>query len=463
MVERDNEPQTLKEFPTVEVSASGEVEPYREDELMEVTEVSSLGLLPDRSVGNYRLVELLGEGSYAEVWLAVEEREHGFAKRVALKLMKAGPTASQEELKAMRAEARLCAMLHHPRLVDVYAAGDVEGLTFIAMEFVDGKTLHQFLFELRSRGLRLPLSVLLDIAIQICEGLDYAHNATDHDGRRLELVHRDLKPGNIMLSLQGQVKVADFGLAKTSTSETDTREGMLRGTPGFVAPEIWKGSREFLPSVDLFALGVMLFEMATGKTLFTGNIHAVIFQVVSGDIEEDLQQLRLHRPELAGVLRGLLQRDPANRTPSAWKALEELKELRRRVSSPGGLKLFMDLFFVAPKELGAAVRTRTLPPTDDPDWNALFGGTSRVTRTKVPSPGGPLDGIPPTRTMAAPAQPPSDALKPSPSQTSTLFRFRVPLVAGALAGILLTLFILWPSLQSGGDEQAVPASTSPEA
>jgi len=360
---------------------------------------STLGLAEGNQVGNYRLQRPLGQGSFAEVWLAVEEREHGFAKRVALKLMKAGAKATADELDAMRAEARLCAMLHHPRLVDVYAAGDVGDITFIAMEYVEGMTLFELQQRLAARGQRLPISVVVDIAIQICEGLDYAHNAKDHDGNPLHLVHRDLKPGNIMVSRGGEVKVADFGLAKTSTSKQSTKEGLLRGTPGFVAPEVWRGTRDFRPRVDLFALGAMVYELATGTPLFTGDIHSVIFRVVSGDVEEDMQHLRLHRPVLAPVLRGLLERDPEQRMQHAWEPLEALRAVRRKIDDAGGLKLFLSLFLPDDSSAEESGRLHVLPSTVDPDWQAVLGSVSLLSSTALQ----PLDSAPPevptTRSM----------------------------------------------------------------
>lgn len=360
---------------------------------------SILGLEEGQCVGNYRLERVIGQGSFAEVWLAVEEREHGFAKRVALKLMKAGARATAAELEAMRAEARLCGMLHHPRLVDVYAAGDVDGITYIAMEYVEGMTLYELHHQVRAAGLRFPLAVVLDIGIQLCEGLDYAHNAKDHEGEPLHLVHRDLKPGNIMVSRDGQVKIADFGLAKTTTSERSTKEGLLRGTPGFVAPEVWRGTREFRPPVDLFALGAILFEIAVGSPLFAGEIHAVIFRVVSGDIEEDMQQLRLHRPALAPVLKGLLERDREQRTQHAWEALEPLKALRRKADDPGGLKLFLSLFLAREEEGDGPGRLQVMPRTQDPDWHAVLGSVSLLSSGElIPLSSAPPE-VPPTRSM----------------------------------------------------------------
>ena len=213
-----------------------------------VTERAESSFRKDQVFDRYRLLRRLGSGAFAEVWLALEDGSHGFRKEVALKLLRR-ERADEETLAALLDEARVCGMLHHPHLVDVYGVGISQGVAYIAMEYIRGATLGALLSKLKARDLILPLSVLLDIGIQTCRGLDYAHTATDHNGKPLSLVHRDLKPGNLMLARGSGVKVADFGLAKASTTTQSTEVGILRGTPGYIAPEIWGGSPNIGPPV----------------------------------------------------------------------------------------------------------------------------------------------------------------------------------------------------------------------
>jgi len=339
-----------------------------------VTERNQSLFAPDQSISRYRLIRQLGAGSFAEVWLALEDGSHGFRKEVALKILKR-ERADEETVVALQDEARVCGLLHHPHLVDVYGVGSSDGVAFIAMEYIRGTTLALLLHRLRKANLKLPLAVTLDIGIQVCQGLDYAHTATDHDGNALHLVHRDLKPANLMLSQGSGVKIADFGLAKASTTSQSTEVGTLRGTPGYIAPEIWAGSRDFGPQVDMFAVGAILWEMAVGASLFKGTLPEVIGAAMHGDIEEEIQRLKLHQPELQSVVRRLLQRDPEQRTRTAWDAQTKLEELRRGCDSPGGLDLFLSLFKNASGELTsekARRATDSLKASTDPRWRQLL-------------------------------------------------------------------------------------------
>jgi len=322
----------------------------------------------------YVLQSRLGSGAFAEVWRAVETGSLGFAKQVALKILKPG-RMDRETRDALIHEARVCGMLHHPHLVDVYGVGEAEGTAYIAMEYVDGITLAVLRSRLAAVGMRLPTSVLLDLGIQLCEGLDYAHTATDHEGKPLHLVHRDLKPGNIMLSWTSGVKIADFGLAKATTSDQTTQAGILRGTPGYIAPEIWTGSRDFQPSVDLFAVGVIFWELAVGGTLFTGPLHPLINTVLNRPVEEEIARLKLYMPSLAPVVSGCLQRDPASRIPSAWAIVEKLQGLRHALRAPGGLELFLSLVRTVADPDGAPETSNRIPAvttTTDPEWLSVL-------------------------------------------------------------------------------------------
>ncbi len=358
----------------------------------------------------YRLVRRLGSGAFAEVWLAVEDGSHGFRKEVALKLLKRDKS-DEETLAALLDEARVCGMLQHPHLVDVYGVGISSDIAYIAMEYIRGTTLGALLSKLKAKGLHLPLSVILDIGIQVCQGLDYAHTATDHNDEPLKLVHRDLKPGNLMLSKRSGVKIADFGLAKASTTSQSTEVGILRGTPGYIAPEVWGGSRDFGPHIDLFAVGAILWEMAVGSPLFHGSLPEVIGAAMHGSVGEDIQRLRLHQPMLGPVLEALLQRDPEKRTKSAWEVQVALQELREKNPAPGGLSFFLSLVhedFKRSDIPGSRSSAAALGETKDPQWLKLLDShgsllvkldsTGLERKKAVPA----MDNPGPTRSMSLP-------------------------------------------------------------
>ena len=321
-------------------------------------------------LATYRLERRLGEGAFAEVWLATEEGSFGFRKQVALKVLKE-EQATDEHFKSLVNEARVCGYLHHPHLVDVYGVAEAGELRFIAMEFVDGVPMDRLLSACNEAGLALPPSVILDIGIQIAQALDHAHRATDDARKPLNLVHRDLKPANVLLASRGGAKVTDFGIAKASTAVTETATGMLKGTPCYVAPEVWKGTREFLPRVDLFALGAMLWEMAVGHRLMNGEgIPALVGQALHGDVEAETAELEAVFAELAPTVRRLIEREPEQRMQSAREVEAALKDVRRRVPAPGELELFLDLFHAA---MGAPLAEHlAMPETDHPSWTQLI-------------------------------------------------------------------------------------------
>ena len=334
--------------------------------------MEGLDLNPGTRIDRYRLERRLGEGSFAEVWLAIEEGQRGFSKRVALKILRPEAAKDEEVLALLAQEARLCAMLHHPGLVGVYGVGSAAGTTFVAMEYVDGPTLNHLDRELREVGYVMPSSAILDVGIGMLEALDHAHTATDHQGEPLDLVHRDMKPGNVMITGQGAVKITDFGLAKAATSTVETQDGMLRGTPLYVAPEIWEGSRDFRPTVDLFAVGAILWELAVGeKMLAAPDLVGIIGMAINGTADGDVQRLRMSRPELGPPLHGLLERDPARRIGTAWEARNALMEARERLDPPGGLDLLMAL---RRGVQGGALeeRAREIVPTGDRNWLRLI-------------------------------------------------------------------------------------------
>ena len=340
-------------------------------------------------LGRYELVRVLGQGAFAEVWLAMEDGEHGFRKRVALKILKRDVT-DDETYEALLHEARVCGHLHHGNIVDVYGVGQEAGTTFIAMEFIDGIPLDVIIKRARKQDLRLPLSVIVDLGMQVSAALDHAHNAKDHVGEPLRLVHRDLKPSNIIISVDGVAKVTDFGLAKTTTSTQETESGMLRGTPSYVAPEVWLGTREFSPAVDLFALGAILWEMAAGEMLFTGELPAIIGAAINGSVDSDLQRLRLHHPELTEVVSGLLRRKPEERTQAARDVKDSLAIVAALHPGPGGLSLFMRLAeALLDPEITLDNATARTASTGDRDWRRfaarVSGENIDLTVTELPS------------------------------------------------------------------------------
>ncbi len=304
--------------------------------------LNDLELYSGKRFGRYRLRRVLGEGASAQVWLAVEEAGDGSRRLMALKIFRPD-TTDPMALQGVYNEAKVCSQLQHRSIVSVMGVEEIQGVLFIAMEYIDGITLEQLLRRAREAGLTLPASVVLDIGIQMAEALAYAHTAVGPDGEPLELVHRDLKPANVMIGPKGEVKVTDFGIAKARTTVGTTQVGLLRGTPSYVAPEVWAGTRDFQPALDLFALGAIIWEMAVGRTLLKGELAHVIGRAMHGDAASDVAELPDRLGPLRPVLQSLLEREPEDRIPSAAEASARLQRAFEEMRAVGGLRLFLEM------------------------------------------------------------------------------------------------------------------------
>jgi len=281
--------------------------------------------------GPYTLERSLGRGAAAEVWQVVEAGALGFQKRQALKLLRPPPGEMESQKKALINEARVCGRLKHPGVVDVYRVGEESGELFIAMEFVDGPDLNTLLVALRRRSIQLPVRASIEAAIDLAEALHYAHEIQDDDGELLNVVHRDLKPSNVLVDRRGVLKISDWGLVKSTLNIESTTRGIVKGTPGYIAPEVWGGTRDFKPAADLFAVGAMLYEFIVGERLFQGrNLARIAEQVARRKPEDEAARVGERCPPLVPVMTRLLQRAPVNRYQTGFDLIEELRPVQEQ-------------------------------------------------------------------------------------------------------------------------------------
>ena len=235
------------------------------------------------SLGKYRLLAELGHGGMAEVFLAVVRGPAGFNKLVVLKQIRPQLAEDPELLDMFLDEARLAARLNHPNVVQTNEVGQERGRYFIAMEYLEGQPLNRVLHRLQRSG-GLPLHLHLRAVSEVLAGLHHAHEIADYDGTPLGVVHRDITPHNIFITYDGQVKIVDFGIAKALSSSSETRTGVLKGKVAYMAPEQARGE-PVDRRADLFSVGIMLWEAATGKRLWKGVPDLTLLQrLVSGDI-----------------------------------------------------------------------------------------------------------------------------------------------------------------------------------
>ena len=221
--------------------------------------------MPSR-FGAYTIHEPLGAGGMASVHLADWRPIEGTPRRVALKRLFPHIAQNPDLVAMFIDEARLARYLKHPNIAQVFEFGRISGTYFIAFEFVQGPTLTQLAKQIEKHVGYMPIPIVLEIGIQICDALHHAHNLCDEHGLPLGIVHRDVSPQNLIVSTAGFVKLIDFGLAKAKQSSVESQSGVIKGKLHYVAPEYLEGKLDV--RCDLWALGVVLHELLTGKHLF---------------------------------------------------------------------------------------------------------------------------------------------------------------------------------------------------
>ena len=273
------------------------------------------------TLSHYRITAAIGAGGMGEVYRATDTK---LGRDVALKVLPAEMARDPERLARFQREARAVAALNHPHIVTLYSVEEAEGVHFLTMELIEGQSL-----EHRIRAGGLALDQIIEIASALAQALAAAHEKG--------IVHRDLKPANVMVTDDGRVKVLDFGLAKdvrvdkssdaTLTSAAQTAVGVVMGTLPYMSPEQIAG-RAIDHRTDIFSLGVVLYEMTSGRRPFEGESSAELASAILRDTPRALNELRLDVPEeLSRVIRRCLEKNPADRFSSA----REIRDGLRRV------------------------------------------------------------------------------------------------------------------------------------
>ena len=266
--------------------------------------------------GRYRIERKLGAGGMADVYLA-EDQELG--RRVAIKILNSRHGNDDQFIERFRREAKNAAALNHPNIVSIYDRGEAEDTYYIAMEFLDGRTLKELIV---GRG-AAPVNVAIEYARQILSALRFAH--------RHGIVHRDIKPHNVLVDGEGRVKVTDFGIARAGTSQM-TEAGSIVGTAQYLSPEQAKGG-EVDPRSDLYSLGIVLYELLTGKTPFDGETPVEIAMKHLSATPQPPSKLRPDiPPELDMVVLRALAKNPDDRYQSADEMEADLERVARGAS-----------------------------------------------------------------------------------------------------------------------------------
>jgi len=377
-------------------------------------------LPPGSKLGRYEITAVIGQGAMGVVYLAHDPE---IDRPVALKTIRPealrGESAAEVEQRFLK-EAKLAGRLQHPNVVTVYDVGRDRGDFFIAMEYVEGHPLTRYLVGADA----LPLNAKIGIVRQTAEALDHAHERG--------VVHRDIKPGNILIAKDGRVKVTDFGIARfTSATTSDlTRTGHMIGSPAYMSPEQIRGEKLDGRS-DLFSLGVVLYELLTGTRPFPGeSITTLVYQILHTE-PRDPREIKADLPVASReVIAVMLAKQPEKRPENAQAFLRELKRIEK---------------FQRESEMtrrAVAVAATPAPRTDAP---------APPPRADVPTPASALPPPPP----AAPT-----VVASSPSRG---WRAIAIVAIAVLAAVLFAVYALWKAPVPSGPEAAVAPTAAPAA
>lgn len=290
---------------------------------------------PGARVGRYRLLAPLACGGMAQVWAAKPEGS-GFARTIALKLIRHDYAADEEYARMFIDEATIAASVHHPNVCETYELGREEGMLFMAIEWVAGDSLAGLLH--RDMGLE-PIAEPLAarIVADACAGLHAAHEVVGPDGVALGVIHRDVSPPNILLSLHGQVKVSDFGIAKARYQiHSQTRTGEIKGKFAYIAPE-QIGGKGIDRRVDIFALGCILYVATLGLRPF-GSGPKAMAKILSGEYKRPRMLVEGYPEELERIIERCLRRAPSERYETAEEMRLDLERWLLKCDTPVGTK-----------------------------------------------------------------------------------------------------------------------------
>jgi serine/threonine protein kinase len=367
-----------------------------------------------REFGRYALLERLGSGGMADVFLALSSGPFDAKKLVVLKC----PRAFDHEYAGMfMDEARLAMRLNHPNVVQTYDVGVHDGTFFLAMEYLEGQPLHRLLATMARENRYLSHGNLARIASDALAGLHYAHELCDYDGTPLQIVHRDVSPHNLFVTYDGHVKVVDFGIAKATLNVVSTAAGSVKGKLAYMAPEhAMSGIVD--RRADVFAMGIVLWEMIARRRLITGILSSErLNRLLTMDFPALSTEVPDTHPLLEVVVMRALQRDPRERYQTAGEMREALDSYIGACGQP-----------VRASEIGGAVSALFATPRED--MSARIRGYVRSTMAPAAAAAGadqqwegetarmPLLGSTPQAMPLASTRPPAPATGPAPAPTA---------------------------------------------
>jgi len=320
---------------------------------------AQVDLLVQATIGEYDILGELGQGGMATVYLA---HDIALNRKVAIKLMSPAYLHGPDMVARFKREARTAAALSHPHIIPVYAVREEEQVLFFVMKYVKGRTLDSIIHEMGP----LPLTMIRSILLEVTGALDYAH--------REGVVHRDIKPGNIMVDEEGFVMVTDFGIAKAMQGETLTITGTTVGTPSYLSPEACTGG-PVNQAADQYSLGAVAYEMLTGKPPFEAeNSMAMMYAQVHAEPRPSTQIRSDCPPELNEVIMRMLAKNPVERFPS----MHDVANAIGLALPAAGDGVRTQIGLLARNRPAVPVEANRLTPTSWPGARPISGGRARA-------------------------------------------------------------------------------------
>ena len=418
--------------------------------------------------GRYTLLDRLGSGGMADVFLALAAGPFDAKKLVVVKRPR---ETTGEYVGMFMDEARLAMRLNHPNVVQTYEVGMEQGQIFLAMEYLEGQPLHRVVGELARTGAQLTHVQAARIAADALAGLHYAHELADYDGTPLQIVHRDVSPHNIFVTYEGQIKVVDFGIAKATMNQVLTNVGSVKGKLAYMAPEHAR-SQQVDRRSDIFVVGLILWELVARRRLVTGNTSAKLLEeLLTMDFPPLSCQAADVHPILEAIALRALQRDPADRYATALEMRDALESYiavakdQVRASDLG--RVVSGLFVAAREQMATKIRahmqsslsTKANAPLRESTPGGAVMGTAVTSIVDMGADLGPAGGDTEGPAMVTPPI----VVAPRREGRTALAVLVLALSILALAGVLIFTRGTSPAEDRGGDRGKTAAASEPSA
>ena len=378
------------------------------------------GVMSERSVspaaqasqsifGKYVLLRKLASGGMGEIFLAKQRDSSGFEDLRVIKRILSHHLDKKDYLDMFFSEAELVGRLNHHNIIRIHEMSEIDGDHYIAMEYVRGKSLRDVIDELRAEGRSMPVAHVVELGIKLCEGLGYAHQARDLEGRQMNIVHRDINPHNILISYEGDLKLIDFGIAKSEMTSVHTATGTIKGKFVYMSPE-QSAADPLDRRSDIFSAGIVLYEMLALENPFVRQNVVLSLEAIQRQAVAPPSKRRPDTSALDEVLLKALQKAPEHRYQTAIEMRDALKALRRSGQVPPAdteLSTFLHSLFTADiaeedRLLAEAERAAEAlpPPSPEPvslvaaDTDELIDAVPRHSPQQVRPPSAFLDEEP---------------------------------------------------------------------